>query len=487
VFRRARGRKADGFSGTRICGSRLRSIASTNCHDLSENPGMEARISPGLITFTFVCIALVQNAQAVNPPPDGDYPGENTAEGTRALFNLASGEFNTGVGWLALYSNNNGWYNTAVGAGALFANRGTQYNTAVGAGALFNNIGDNNTANGAFALYTNNLGSGNIAIGSNTLYSNTTGSVNLAIGYGALFNNNAGGNTAIGFEALYFNTTADSNTAIGTYALYSNTTGGNNTANGSYSLGNHAVGDNNTAVGDQGLALNQTGTSNTAIGQRALYGLVTGDNNTALGVNAGSALTTGNNNIDIGTTGVSSEDNTIRIGEESVHGATFIAGISGQNASGGDAVFVTNTGKLGTVNVPSSARFKDEIKPMDKTSEVILDLKPVTFHYKKEIDPNGLWQFGLVAEEVEKVAPDLVRRDRDGKLHTVRYDAVNAMLLNEFLKEHRTVQELKANAAKQETIIAQQQKQIKALTAGLQKVNAQIRLDRPAPQVVAQE
>ena len=426
----------------------------------------------------------MQNAQAVNPPPDGGYPGENTAEGTRALFNLASGEFNTAVGWLALYSTNNGWYNTGIGAGALFTNRGTQQNTGVGAGALFNNLGDNNTANGAFALYSNTLGSGNIAIGTNTLYSNTTGSVNLAIGYDALFNNNAGGNTAIGFEALYFNTTADSNTAVGTYALYSNTTGGHNTANGAYSLGNHTVGDNNTALGDQSLAANEAGTSNTAIGQNALYGLVTGDNNIALGFNAGSALTTGNNNIHIGTTGVSSEDNTIRIGEQLVHGATYMAGISGQNASGGDAVFVTNTGKLGTVNVPSSARFKDEIQAMDKTSEVILALKPVTFHYKKEIDPNRVRQFGLVAEEVEKVAPDLVKRDRDGKLQTVRYDAVNAMLLNEFLNEHRTVEELKANAAKQETIIAEQQKQIKALTAGLQKVKAQIM--RPEPQVVAE-
>jgi hypothetical protein len=452
---------------------------------------MKTAIPQFLVVLLIVCVGSLRNAHAVTPPPDGGYPGENTAEGTRALFGLTTGEFNTAVGWLALQSNHSAWYNTAVGAGALFSNRGTQYNTAVGAGALFSNIGDNNTANGAFALYTNSLGSGNIAIGSNTLYSNTTGSVNLAIGYGALFNNNAGGNTAIGFEALYFNTTADSNTALGTYALYANTTGGHNTANGAYSLGNHTVGDNNTAVGDQTLALNQTGTSNTAVGQGALAGLVTGDNNTGLGVNAGSALTTGNYNIDIGTTGVSSEDNTIRIGEESVHGVTFIAGISGQNASGGDAVFVTNTGKLGTVNVPSSVRFKDEIKPMDKISEVILALKPVTFHYKKEIDPNGLRQFGLVAEEVEKIAPDLVRRDRDGKLQTVRYDAVNAMLLNEFLKEHKTVQEqadtisiVKANSARQEATIAGLEQQVAALTAGLQKVSAQLEVSKAAPQTV---
>ena len=442
--------------------------------------------------FALASFALLQNAQALNPAPDGGYPGANTAEGTGALLSLGPFGFNnTAIGFMSLRSNTQGDANTAVGAGALFSNRGTQQNTATGAGALFNNVGDNNTANGAFALYTNNLGSGNIAIGSNTLYSNTTGSVNLAIGYSALFSNNAGGNTAIGFEALYFNTTADSNTAVGTYALYANTTGGNNTAIGSYSLGNHTVGDNNTAVGDQTLAGHQTGTSNTAIGQGALAGLVTGDNNTGLGVNAGSALTTGNNNIDIGTTGVSGEDNTIRIGDESVHGATFIAGISGQNASGGDAVFVTNTGKLGTVNIPSSARFKDEIRLMDKASAVILALKPVTFHYKKEIDPNGLRQFGLVAEEVEKVAPDLVKRDRDGKLQTVRYDAVNAMLLNEFLKEHRKVEKLEATVAQQHKDFAAA---VAELKGQIQKVSAQLaeaspsrgglEANKPAPQMV---
>ncbi len=434
-----------------------------------------ARLLPILLTLLSLPLAG-HKSHAVNPPPDGGYPGENTAEGTRALFSLTTGEFNTAVGWLALQSNHQAWYNTAVGAGALFSNRGTQHNTAIGAGALFNNIGENNTANGAFALYNNMYGSGNTAIGSNALYSNTTVHANTAIGYGALFNNTGGTNTAIGFEALYANTTG-SNTATGYQALTNNTTGGNNTAIGSYSLVYHSDGDNNTAVGDQTLVYSEAGASNTAIGRGALLGLVTGDNNTALGVNAGSALTTGNNNIDIGNTGVSGEDNTIRIGEESVHGATFIAGISGQSASGGDAVFVTSTGKLGTVNVPSSARFKDEIKPMDKASEVILALKPVTFHYKKEIDPNGLRQFGLVAEEVEKIAPDLVRRDRDGKLQTVRYDAVNAMLLNEFLREHQKVEKLEATVS---TLLAM----VKEQAAQLQRVSAQLELSKAAPQTV---
>ena len=415
------------------------------------------------------------NAFGVVPPPDGGYPGANTAEGTGALLSLGPNGFNnTAIGFMSLRNNTQGDANTAVGSGALFSNRGEGQNTATGAGALFNNIGANNTANGAFALYTNGFGSGNIAIGSNTLFNNSTGSVNIAIGYGALFSNNAGGNTAIGFEALYFNTTADSNTAVGTYALYSNTTGGNNTAHGSYSLGNHTVGDNNTAVGDQTLALNQAGTSNTAIGQSALAGLVTGDNNTALGFNAGSALATGNNNIDIGTAGVSGEDNTIRIGDESVHGATFIAGISGATVSGGAAVFVDSLGKLGTMT--SSARFKENIQSMGSASEAILALRPVTFRYKKELDPKGIPQFGLVAEDVDRVNPDLIVRDAQGAPQTVRYEQINAMLLNEFLKEHRAFLE-------EQRKVERLEKQVAALTAGLEKVSAKLDASNPAPQV----
>jgi hypothetical protein len=168
--------------------------------------------------------------------------------------------------------------------------------------------------------------------------------------------------------------------------------------------------------------------------------------------------------------------------------ATFIAGISGKTASGGVAVYVNANGKLGTT--VSSARFKEQIKPMDKASEAIHALKPVTFRYKEELDPEGIPQFGLVAEEVEKVNPDLVARDDKGEIYTVRYEAVNAMLLNEFLKEHRTVQEQKATIAqlKQdfESKLAEQQKQIDSLTTGLQKVSAELEVSRPAPQVAAE-
>jgi hypothetical protein len=201
-----------------------------------------------------------------------------------------------------------------------------------------------------------------------------------------------------------------------------------------------------------------------------------------LGPGAGKDLTEGDRNIDIGNDGVAGESATIRIGTAIEQTRIFVAGIVGTTTSGGVAVFVNTDGKLGTLT--SSARFKDEIKPMDKASEAIHALKPVTFRYKNEIDPQHVPQFGLVAEEVEKVNPDLIVRDKEGKPYSVRYEAVNAMLLNEFLKEHRTVQELKSVVAKQEAAAAQQQKQIEALTAGLQKVSAQLEASKPASQVV---
>jgi hypothetical protein len=193
-----------------------------------------------------------------------------------------------------------------------------------------------------------------------------------------------------------------------------------------------------------------------------------------LGQSAGANLTTGNENIDIGNAGVAGETKTIRIG--ATQRAAFMTGISGVTVPTGIAVLIDNTGHLGTIT--SSERFKDDIKPMDKVSEGILTLKPVTFHYKKEIDPDRTPQFGLVAEDVEKVNADLVARDEEGKPYTVRYDAVNTMLLNEFLKEHRVVQE-------QGATIAYLEKQIKALASGLQKVNAQLELTKTAPQIGA--
>jgi hypothetical protein len=409
---------------------------------------MKTRIPPVLITFALVCFALVQNTQAVSPAPDGGYPGFNTAEGTRALFSLSTGIHNTAVGGGALQSLTTGNRNTAIGSSTL----------------VFNN-GDDNTATGFRALYYNTTGSDNTATGRDALTHNTTANDNTANGFQALFHN---GSEAFGIEA-------SNNTATGSRALFMNTTGYSNTANGGSALFSNATGTLNTATGLFALSNNIRGNSNTAIGAVAL-GNTTGDGNIAVGDLAGVSLTTGNNNIDVGNQGVAAESNAIRIGIQGTQTATFVAGISGATLPNGVAVVIdTTSGQLGIA--PSSQRFKAEIKPMDKASEAILALKPVTFRYKKEIDPNGVPQFGLVAEEVAKVSPDLVTRDAKGEVYTVRYDQVNAMLLNEFLKEHGKVEKLQATVTKQ-------QKQIEALTEGLQKVSAQLEASKSAPQVV---
>jgi hypothetical protein len=335
---------------------------------------------------------------------------------------------------------------------------------------------NDNTFLGDDALLNNTTGGINTAIGADALFNNTTGDVNTAIGVIALFSNTTGSrNTATGWQALYFNTIGTFNTANGGAALGANTTGSFNTATGTSALVRNTVGNNNTANGNDALFSNTTGGGNTAVGDRALYGNTTGNGNIALGNGAGTNLTTGSSNIDIGNAGFGNDSNRIRIGKTGIQTRTYIAGISGETVPDGVGVIVGSNGQLGTV--VSSERFKDEVKPMDKASEAILSLKPVTFRYKHELDSEGIPQFGLVAEQVEKVNPDLVARDEQGKPYTVRYEAVNAMLLNEFLKEHRTVQELKMT-------VAQQQKQIEALTAGLQKVSAQLEASKPAPQVV---
>src|SRR5213592_3867221 len=260
---------------------------------------------------------------------------------------------------------------------------------------------------------------------------------------------------ALAYPALSPMTQAITPPPVGGYS-------GQNTATGDYALFNLTTGTRNTAVGFQALNTNTTGGKNTAIGFFALQDNPTGKNNIALGYSAG-IFTVGDNNINIGNVGAQESD-TIRIGTVAGRGIrefqsnTYIAGISGVTIAGGVPVIIDADGHLGSTT--SSERFKDEIKPMDKASEAILALKPVTFRYKQELDPDGIPQFGLVAEQVEKVNPDLVVRDEDGKVNTVRYEAVNAMLLNEFLKEHRKVEE-------QQTTIDRQQKQIDALTAGL--------------------
>jgi hypothetical protein len=403
---------------------------------------LKATTLPFVTAFVLACFGLSPaQAQLPSPAPDGGYPNSNTAEGDDALFNLTTGNSNTAVGHGALFSNTTGFDNTATGDSALFSNTTGSANTATGGRALSSNTtGEGNTATGILALQFNTTGFENTATGDSALFSNTTGDVN----------------TATGVSALFFNTTGTRNTATGFEALQNNTTGSRNTANGSFTLQNNTIGNHNAAYG-----------------WTALFNNTTGNFNIALGDGAGSNLTTGDNNIDIGNSGVAAEAQTIRIGTQGTQSATFIAGISGAGVTG-LAVKVNAAGQLGTP--PSSARFKNEIKPMDKESEAILALKPVTFRYKKEIDPEETHEFGLVAEEVEKVNPDLITRDRDGKPFTVRYEVVNAMLLNEFLKAHRRIEE-------QDKRIEQLTAQLKHQAALIQKVNDEVELNRPAPQM----
>jgi hypothetical protein len=343
------------------------------------------------------------------------------------------------------------------------------------------------TAEGQKALFSLTTGSANTAVGWFSLFSNAAGSFNTATGAGTLLFNTADANTAFGAAALLFNTTGINNTAVGAAALFSNTTSNFNTAVGNSALHNIATGDGgNTAIGFEALFSNTTGRGNTAVGDHALLQNTSGNDNIALGPFAGDHLINDSNNIDIGNEGVAGESNTIRIGVTGSHAATYIAGIAGQTVgAGGSTCYVDNDGKLGVFL--SARRFKTDIADMGNASEALLALRPVTFHYKPELDKTCIPQFGLVAEEVAEVNPDLVTHDAKGELSTVRYEVVNAMLLNEFLKEHRrvndletTIARLKSTDAKQEATIANQQEQIDALTVGLQKVSAELGLRKPA-------
>jgi hypothetical protein len=520
----------------------------------SKTPAGRLCSAPGviLIAFALTSLALPQRAQALSPAPDGGYPGLNTAEGQNALLGLTTGTANTAVGWFSLKSNTDGTFNTAIGAATLLSNVGNQStgegvnNTAIGGAALlFNTIGFNNTAVGAAALLHNingsfntatgvdalffNTASGNTAVGSKALLNNTTGgtlgttfgedvgpntavgsqalqsnmitSGNTAVGYQALgsyttgfMNTDLATNTAVGFQALGNATGGDGNCGFGYRTLYNNTDGRANTALGQGTLLNNTAGGFNTGVGGAALTSNTTGSSNTVIGFAALANS-TGSNNTALGYQAGSGVLTGNNNICIGV-GASAGDtsDTIVIGGGQT--TTYIEGIFGATVGGGTPVLVGSGHKLGTTT--SSKRFKRDIKPMDQSSETLLSLKPVTFRYKKEVDPSGVSQFGLVAEEVEKVNPDLVVRDKDGKPYSVRYDQVNVMLLNEFLKEHKKVQQLEADSAQQRNdfaaTIAELRKEIAGVVARsrdqddkIRKVSAQVELNKTVSRKIANQ
>jgi trimeric autotransporter adhesin len=348
------------------------------------------------------------------------------------------------------------------------------------------------TAEGTNALLHLTSGAANTGLGWSSLLNVTIGSFNTGVGAGTLVLNTADSNTATGAGALLSNTTGFGSTANGAFALLNNTTGLVNTATGLDALFSNTTGSNNTADGEEALESNTTGNHNAAFGSSALRSNSTGSTNIALGSFAGVNLTTGDRNIDIGNNGVADESSTIRIGSDQAR--TFIAGIRGVVVTDSVPVVIDPAGQLGTIG-GSSRRLKQHIKPMDKASEGILGLKPVTFQYKR--DETNTAQFGLIAEEVAAVNADLVVRDSDGEIYAVRYDAVNAMLLNEFLKEHRRVEDLKSAMAQQrsdfERAMAQQQKTTEALIARLneqetriQKVSAQIAVHKPEAQMLVE-
>jgi hypothetical protein len=493
---------------------------------------------PLLLIFGFA--AFLPKAEAVVPPPDGGYPSGNTAEGQNALLNLTSGGFNAAVGWLSLRDLTTGSFNTAVGAGTLALNT-ADGNTAIGTGALlFNTSGLQNTADGAFSMFNNDIGNFNTAIGYQALFSNTEGLSNTAIGVQALqnnisgLNNTASGvlaltgnttgdlNTAIGSAALLSNTTGNNNTANGAAALLSNTTGNNNTANGFAALQNNTIAEGNTAVGYEALQLNTTGDKNTAIGYQVLVNS-TGSNNTATGHAAMSSDTTGSSNAAYGYNALASNltgngdtaigygaldaqmsgDLNIGLGSFAGNGVLTASNVICIGASGADvndscyvgniwtqpggsqAVYVNSDGKLGAQ--VSSRRFKEDIHPMEETSATLYQLKPVTFRYKKEIDRGSTQQLGLVAEEVAVVNPDLVIRDKEGKPYSVRYDQVNAMLLNEFLKEHRAFVEGQLKVSNQQREIDALKEELKEQRYLIQKVSDKVDISESTTRVAKHE
>ena len=335
-------------------------------------------------------------------------------------------------------------------------NNGPPENMAEGKSALSGNTsGTFNTAYGGYALQNNTTGSQNTANGRCALEKNISGYQNTAVGYAALnFNTTGYANTAYGCFALNANTSGYSNTAIGDYALNSNLTGNSNEASGRSALYSNTTGSMNSASGFFALYFNTTGSRNTAQGDRALNYNTSGSDNIAIGYEAGYNIATTSNNIDIGNQGLAADAGTIRLGTPGTHKTAYVAGISGATVTGGVPVYVTASGQLGTLT--SSAKYKRDIRDMGTASDVVMALRPVTFAYKPDIDPAATPQYGLVAEEVEKVAPDLVVHDAQHQVYSVRYEAVNAMLLNEVQKQQKQ--------------LAEQQKLIASLAARLEQI-----------------
>ena len=469
---------------------------------------------------------------------DGQF---NTGLGAGTLF-VNTADQNTATGAGALLSNTEGEENTANGAFALFSNTTGSHNSALGAGALESNTGGSilegsfNTAAGDSALHDNTTGLGNTALGYAAGFAITAGGGNTAIGFLALRNNTADANTAVGSNALLSNTTGGPNTAVGNQALQSNTISGGNTAMGYQALqslvsgppgfeeigastavgfqalanatatnneigndafgylalANNVGGGGNVAVGVQALANNISGDQNTAVGNFALLSKVSGDNNVAVGSSALSQLSTGSDNVCVGPgAGFSiingSGDVCIGSGVEGLaeNNTTRIRNIGSTPQGSGLAVTVEFVGGTRLGYVPSSRRYKEDISPMDKASEALFALRPVTFRYKKKIDPTQIPAFGLIAEEVEKVNPDLVAHNPEGQPESVRYQYINAMLLNEFLKEHKAFAEQQDKMKGLQAAVDALARTVKEEAVQIQKMSAQVEVGKSTARVVS--
>ncbi|HEX5491681.1 MAG TPA: tail fiber domain-containing protein [Candidatus Udaeobacter sp.] len=454
-----------------------------------------------LVLLAVACFAVLSTALARPVPTPTPVPtatprlgedrGNNNsaAENVDALNINTTGQHNTAHGWHALSANTSGSYNIANGSYALSSNMTGWRNSAVGAYSLQNNTtGSANNAFGESALWSNTTGSYNVAMGASALQDNTTGWGNIAFGGDALSGNTIGmENTAMGDAALQNNSTGSGNVAVGAVALFYKTGAsyelqGANTAVGYRALcytgaewGTGLGGDGNTAVGDRAMLYNVDGSFNCAFGLLALSadnGETDAMANTAIGNRAGYGLRTGTGNVYIG------EQEMARDPNESYH--TYIHNINTTSVSGGFADTVTvdlNTGLLG--HLTSSRRHKEDIKAMQDASETLYRLKPVTYRYKKEIDRNQVLDYGLIAEEVAEVDPNLAIRNAKGEIETVRYSAINVMLLNEFLKEHQAFVAEQEKVKNLEAGMAGLLATVKEQAAQIQRVSTQLELRRP--------
>jgi hypothetical protein len=380
----------------------------------------------GAILSALVSLALYQQVQAQETPDPASTCAFCTADGTNALANAAAagGTANSAFGWFSLFSNADASFNTAVGAGSLLFNNGSE-------------------------------------------------------------------NTAVGTAALLLNTSGAQNNAVGSVALASNLDGSFNNAHGHQALNANVSGGENNAFGDRALR-DSVGFGNTAFGDDCLLVSV-GDGNTAVGNNAGDTIFDGSNNVCIGNgagAGIVSASNQVAINVPAagpfadISNTCFIGSIFDQPVSDAGTAQDTYVDQFNVLGfLPSSQRFKHDIKPMDKASEAILALKPVTFKYNS--DKTGRTQYGLIAEEVAKVAPDLVFSGKNGEINTVRFEQIGAMLLNEFLKEHKKVEALKATVAQQQKGMEVLTAQLKEQAAQIQKVSAQLELNKAAPRTVS--